>query len=242
MFLLHYLLMGALAFMGALNSLFRSSVVLYNSSVFDLVLELPVMAYFVAQKNSVSSTSEPVGIFSNSATEQCTWGIPGLLALRPVALPPSALPRVSRELTVYRPEGTGLTNIPTKAASATGNGSHSFEPLSSQEDEVAIDMSLLPVEVLKKKTRSTRRTWSALGTLYLLRVYLALLEAVAVLYVIYCVDQAFNFGDFELLVDFSELFPQATATQANVSYFFWRDTINLTNLTFYRTPRKILFW
>ena len=238
MFLLHYLLMGALAFMGALNSLFRSSVVLYNSSVFDLVLELPVMAYFVAQKNSVSGTSEPVGIFSNSATEQCTWGIPGLLTLRPVALPPSVLPRTSRAVTLYRPEGTGLASVPTKETSATGNGSRSFESLGSEEDEVMVDMSLLPVDVLKKKTRSTRKTWSALGTLYLFRVYLALLEAIVVLYIIYCVDQAFNFGDFELMVDFSELFPQATAT---VSNSYHSDTVIRTDFDLYRTPRRMLF-
>ena len=239
MFILHYLLAGALAFMGALNTLFQSSVVLFNSSVFDLVLELPVMAaYFVLQHVSVDGISEPTGICSASATEQCTWGIPGLLTLRPVALPPSVLPRTSRAVTLYRPEGTGLASVPTKETSATGNGSRSFESLGSEEDEVMVDMSLLPVDVLKKKTRSTRKTWSALGTLYLFRVYLALLEAIVVLYVIYCVDQAFNFGDFELMVDFSELFPQATAT---VSNSYDSDTVIRTDFHLYRTPRRMLF-
>ena len=239
MFILHYLLAGALAFMGALNTLFQSSVVLFNPSVFDLVLELPVMAaYFVLQQVSVDGISEPTGICSASATEQCTWGIPGLLTLRPVALPPSVLPRTSRAVTLYRPEGTGLASVPTKETSATGNGSRSFESLGLEEDDVTVDMSLLPVDVLKKKTRSTRKTWSALGTLYLLRVYLALLEAIVVLYVIYCVDQAFNFGDFELMVDFSELFPQATATVSNP---YHSNIIIRADFHLYRTPRRMLF-
>ena len=110
--------------------------------------------------------------------------------------------------------------------------------LTGAEDEVMVDMSLLPVDVLKKKTRSTRKTWSALGTLYLFRVYLALLEAIVVLYIIYCVDQAFNFGDFELMVDFSELFPQATAT---VSNSYHSDTVIRTDFHLYRTPRRMLF-
>ena len=216
MFVLNYLIAGALAFMGVLNSFFQSSVVLFNSSVFDLVLDLPVMAaYFVVQHVSVNGISEPTGICSASATEQCTWGIPGLLTLRPVALPPSVLPRTSRAVTLYRPEGTGLATLPTKAASSTGHESKSFDPLSS-EDVATIDLSLLPVDVLKKK-RCTRRTWSEASILYLIWVYLALFQVAATLYVIKRVKKAINFGNFELLVDFSELFPQAPATQANVS-------------------------
>ena len=218
MFILHYLLAGALAFMGVLNSFFQSSVVLFNSSVFDLVLDLPVMAaYFVLQHVSVDGISEPTGICSASATEQCTWGIPGLLALRPVALPPSVLPRASKAVTLYRPEGTGLATLPTKAASSTGHESKSFDPLSSGEDVATIDLSLLPVDVLKKKTRCTRRTWSQASLRLLIWIYYALLHAAATLYVINWVKEAVNFGNFELLVDISELFPQAPATQANVS-------------------------
>lgn len=217
MFIVNYLLAGALAFMGVLNSFFQSSVVLFNSSVFDLVLDLPVMAaYFVVQHVSVSGISEPTGICSTSATEQCTWGIPGLLALRPVALPPSVLPRASRAVTLYRPEGTGLATLPTKAASSTGHESKSFDLLSS-EDVATIDLSLIPVDVLKKKKRCTRRTWSEVCFLYLIWVFFALFQVAAALYVIDHVKEAINFGNFELLIDISELFPQAPVTQANVS-------------------------
>ena len=217
MFILHYLLAGALAFMGALNSFFQSSVVLFNSSVFDLVLDLPVMAaYFVVQHVSVSGISEPTGICSASATEQCTWGIPGLLALRPVALPPSVLPRASKAVTLYRPEGTGLATLPTKAASSTGHESKSFDPLSSGEDVATIDLSLLPVDVLKRKIRCMRRTWIEVSVLYLIWVFFALFQVAAARYVIDHVKEAINFGNFELLVDISELFPQAPVTQANV--------------------------
>ena len=216
MFIVNYLLAGALAFMGVLNSFFQSSVVLFNSSVFDLVLDLPVMAaYFVLQHVSVDGISEPTGICSASATEQCTWGIPGLLTLRPVALPPSVLPRTSRAVTLYRPQGTGLATLPTKAASSTGHESKSFD-LPSSEDVATIDLSLLPVDVLKKK-RCTRRTWSEVCFLYLIWVFFALFQVPATLYVIDYVKEAINFGNFELLVDISELFPQAPATQANVS-------------------------
>ena len=218
MFVLNYLLAGALAFMGVLNSFFQSSVVLFNSSVFDLVLDLPVMAaYFVVQKVSVNGISEPTGICSASATEQCTWGIPGLLALRPVALPPSVLPRASRAVTLYRPEGTGLATLPTKAASSTGHESKSFDPLSSGEDVATIDLSLLPVDVLKRKIRCMRRTWIEVSVLYLIWVFFALFQVAAARYVIDHVKEAINFGNFELLVDISELFPQAPVTQANVS-------------------------
>ena len=218
MFILHYLLAGALAFMGALNSFFQSSVVLFNSSVFDLVLDLPVMAaYFVVQHVSVSGISEPTGICSTSATEQCTWGIPGLLTLRPVALPPSVLPRASRAVTLYRPEGTGLATLPTKVASSTGHESKSFDPLSSGEDVATIDLSLLPVDVLKRKIRCMRRTWIEVSVLYLIWVFFALFQVAAARYVIDHVKEAINFGNFELLVDISELFPQAPVTQANVS-------------------------
>ena len=217
MFILHYLLAGALAFMGALNSFFQSSVVLFNSSVFDLVLDLPVMAaYFVVQHVSVSGISEPTGICSASATEQCTWGIPGLLALRPVALPPSVLPRASKAVTLCRPEGTGLATLPTKAASSTGHESKSFDPLSSREDVATINLSLLTVDVLKRKRRCTRRTWSEVCFLYLIWVFFALFQVAAALYVIDHVKEAINFGNFELLIDISELFPQAPVTQANV--------------------------
>ena len=241
MFILHYLLAGALAFMGALNSFLQSSVVLFNSSVFDLVLDLPVMAaYFVVQKVSVNGISEPTGICSASATEQCTWGIPGLLALRPVALPPSVLPRASKAVTLYRPEGTGLATLPTKAASSTGHESKSFDPLSSGEDVATIDLSLLPVDVLRRKRRCTRRTWSEASMLYLIWVYLAVFQVAVTLYVINHVKKAINFGNFELLVDFSELFPQAPATQANVSVPCKANLISMLTLFYHRTPWRLL--
>ena len=171
--------------------------------------------FFVVQKVSVNGISEPTGICSASATEQCTWGIPGLLALRPVALPPSVLPRASRAVTLYRPEGTGLATLPTKAASSTGHESKSFD-LPSSEDVATIDLSLIPVDVLKKKKRCTRRTWSEVCFLYLIWVFFALFQVAATRYVIDHVKEAINFGNFELLVDISELFPQAPVTQANV--------------------------
>ena len=80
-----------------------------------------------------------------------------------------------------------------------------------------IDLSLITVDVLEKKTRCTRRTWSQASLRLLIWIYYALLHAAATLYVINWVKEAVNFGNFELLVDISELFPQAPATQANVS-------------------------
>ncbi|KAK7690726.1 hypothetical protein QCA50_005825 [Cerrena zonata] len=50
---------------------------------------------------------------------------------------------------------------------------------------------------------------------YFLKLYLSLAEAALVLLVIYLADQAINHREFELQVDFSELFPMATATQSD---------------------------
>ena len=79
-----------------------------------------------------------------------------------------------------------------------------------------IDLSLLPVDVLKRKIRCMRRTWIEVSVLYLIWVFFALFQVAAARYVIDHVKEVINFGNFELLVDISELFPQAPVTQANV--------------------------
>ena len=61
-----------------------------------------------------------------------------------------------------------------------------------------------------------RRTWIEVSVLYLIWVFFALFQVAAARYVIDHVKEAINFGNFELLVDISELFPQAPVTQANV--------------------------
>lgn len=213
MFLLQYLLTGALALMGVLNSFIQSSVILYNSAAFELSFELPVLAYFIIRETSLSGVSKPTGIFSNSAnTDQCTWGIPGLLSLRPVSLPPSVISRGSRELAAYRPEGTGLS-------STHSSGNKASTPCDPREDMAALDLSLLPIDFALKKKYCTRKTWGKEELVFFLNIYLAILEAVSVLFIIYLVDQAINFRDFNLEIDISELFPMPTQTESNVSDF-----------------------
>ena len=118
MFLVFFI-QAYIAFTGILTSFIGSSLNLFSQSAFDLILDIPTVAYFFSTVHNSSDANTPVvaSTGNESTTDICTWGIPGLLALRPVALPPSIINVPSREIQLYHAHSLALSLIVRDPAS-----------------------------------------------------------------------------------------------------------------------------
>ena len=118
MFLVFFI-QAYIAFTGMLTSFIGSSLNLFSQSAFDLILDIPTVAYFFSTVHNSSDANTPVvaSTGNESTTDICTWGIPGLLALRPVALPPSIINVPTRELQLYHAHSLALSLIVRDPAS-----------------------------------------------------------------------------------------------------------------------------
>lgn len=127
-----------IALASVVSSLFDSSLTTYSQSTFGLILDIPTVAYFVTsvlESSTVNQTTAVSVVTNESTTDTCAWGIPGLLALRPVALPPSVIDVPSRELQLLNASMHAQSLIQTDSASYTplGNYSQDSTLLSSSE-------------------------------------------------------------------------------------------------------------
>ena len=118
MFLVFFI-QAYIALTGVLTSFIGSSLNLFSQSAFDLILDIPTVAYFFSTVHNSSDANTPVvaSTGNESTTDICTWGIPGLLALRPVALPPSIINVPSREIQLYHAHSLALSLIVRDPAS-----------------------------------------------------------------------------------------------------------------------------
>ena len=114
-----------IALTGILTSFIGSTLTFYSQSAFDLILDIPTVAYFFSTVHNSSDANTPVvaSTGNESTTDICTWGIPGLLALRPVALPPSIINVPSREIQLYHAHSLALSLIVRDPASCPFLGS-----------------------------------------------------------------------------------------------------------------------
>ena len=112
MFLIFFI-QAYIALTGILTSFIGSSLNLFSQSAFDLILDIPTVAYFFSTVHNSSDANTPVVASTGNeyTTDICTWGIPGLLALRPVALPPSIINVPSREIQLYHAHSLALSLI-----------------------------------------------------------------------------------------------------------------------------------
>ena len=108
-----------IALTGILTSFIGSTLTFYSQSAFDLILDIPTVAYFFSTVHNSSDANPPVvaSTGDESTTDICTWGIPGLLALRPVALPPSIINVPTREIQLYQAHSLALSLIVRDPAS-----------------------------------------------------------------------------------------------------------------------------
>ena len=118
MFLVFFI-QAYIALTGILTSFIGSSLNLFTQSAFDLILDIPTVAYFFSTVHNSSDANTPVvaSTDNESTTDICTWGIPGLLALRPVALPPSIVNVPRREIQLYHAHSLALSLIVRDPAS-----------------------------------------------------------------------------------------------------------------------------
>ena len=114
-----FIIQAYIALTGIITSFIGSSLNLFSQSAFDLILDIPTVAYFFSTVHNSSDANTPVvaSTGNESTTDICTWGIPGLLALRPVALPPSIINVPSREIQLYHAHSLALSLITRDPAS-----------------------------------------------------------------------------------------------------------------------------
>ena len=140
---------------GVLTSFIGSSLNLFSQSAFDLILDIPTVAYFFSTVHNSSDTNTPVvaSTGNESTTDICTWGIPGLLALRPVTLPPSIINVPSREIQLYQAHSLALSLVVRDPASCPFLGPQitddstselSTEPILKTSTEMNIITTSLP--------------------------------------------------------------------------------------------------
>ncbi|KAK7689486.1 hypothetical protein QCA50_007278 [Cerrena zonata] len=127
-----------IALTSILSTLSYSSLTVYSHSAFDLILDIPTVAYFLTPvlKSTANETIVSAAI-NESTNDVCTWGIPGLLALRPIALSPSVINVPSRELQLYNANIFALSLIHTDSMSCAPLGKYTEDiaptPMSSSE-------------------------------------------------------------------------------------------------------------
>ena len=123
-----------IALTGILTSFIGSTLTFYSQSAFDLILDIPTVAYFFSTVHNSSDANTPVvaSTDNESTTDICTWGIPGLLALRPVALPPSLINVPSREIQLYHAHSLALSLIMRDPASCPFLGPQTTDDLTTE--------------------------------------------------------------------------------------------------------------
>ncbi|CAL1716614.1 unnamed protein product [Somion occarium] len=202
MFYLHLLFTGALTLMGVINALFETSLSLFDKASFDLIFEIPVVAYFVIQDSAVTVT-QPLDLTVHSSTDLCEWGIPGLLSLRPVTLPPSVVGG-SAELQVYSPEGLGLVNLmPPATTTFASLGDHPEANTFWLPAPANIDLT-----ATEQRQAQPTRTFTILSGIFLAFATLVFYT----LLVVYLAQKAV-LG--EVQIEFPEGFPVPLPTQPN---------------------------
>ena len=153
MFLVFFI-QAYIALTGILTSFIGSSLNLFSQSAFDLILDIPTVAYFFSTVHNSSDANTPVvaSTGNESTTDICTWGIPGLLALRPVALPPSIINVPSREIQLYQAPSLALSLVVRDPA---------FCPFLGPQitDDLTIESSTEPI--LKTSTETNITTTSS---------------------------------------------------------------------------------
>ena len=114
-----FIIQAYIALTGIITSFIGSSLNLFSQSAFDLILDIPTVAYFFSTVHNSSDANTPVVASTGNeyTTDICIWGIPGLLALRPVALPPSIINVPSREIQLYHAHSLALSLIMRDPAS-----------------------------------------------------------------------------------------------------------------------------
>ena len=114
-----FIIQAYIALTGIITSFIGSSLNLFSQSAFDLILDIPTVAYFFSTVHNSSDANTPVvaSTGNESTTDICIWGIPGLLALRPVALPPSIINVPSREIQLYQAHSLALSLVVRDPAS-----------------------------------------------------------------------------------------------------------------------------
>lgn len=116
-----FIIQAFIALTCVVNSLVGTSLTVYSPSTFELfVLDMTAVALFLTPAHESSDISQTTAITSVATTESndtCTWGIPGLLSLRPVALPPSVINVPSRELQLYNASTHALSLLKKDTAS-----------------------------------------------------------------------------------------------------------------------------
>ena len=153
MFLVFFI-QAYIALTGVLTSFIGSSLNLFSQSAFDLILDIPTVAYFFSTVHNSTDANTPVVASTGNeyTTDICTWGIPGLLALRPVALPPSIINVPSREIQLYQAHSLALSLVVRDPASCPFLGPQIT-------DDLTIESSTEPI--LKTSTETNITTTSS---------------------------------------------------------------------------------
>ncbi|CAL1716586.1 unnamed protein product [Somion occarium] len=164
MLFFNLLLMGFVTLIGVMDVFFDLSLVVYSKAAFDLVFDIPIIAYFVVQGSP--SFTEPLDAALQSPFDVCSWGIPGLLSLRPITLPPSTI-NTSRELQVYDSAQFALTmTAPTECLSAN--------PQDGQVGDAPLHLSsdFGPVTSERRRARANSGFYSRGGMSYVIAAVL----------------------------------------------------------------------
>ena len=149
MFLIFFI-QAYIALTGIVTSFIGSSLNLFSQSAFDLILDIPTVAYFFSTVHNSSDANTPVvaSTGNESTTDICTWGIPGLLALRPVALPPSIINVPTREIQLYHAHSLALSLIVRDPASCPFLGPQTT-------DDITLESSTEPILNTSTETNIT---------------------------------------------------------------------------------------
>ena len=145
-----FIIQAYIALTGILTSFIGSSLNLFSQSAFDLILDIPTVAYFFSTVHNSSDANTPVvaSTGNESTTDICTWGIPGLLALRPVALPPSIINVPNREIQLYHAHSLALSLIVRDPASCPFLGPQTT-------DDITLESLTEPILNTSTETNST---------------------------------------------------------------------------------------
>lgn len=144
-----FIIQALVALTSVISSLFDTSLTIYTQSAFDLILDIPTVAFFLTPVTESPDANQTTIVSANDNTlDVCTFGILGLLSLRPIALPPALINATSRELQIYKAASLALSLVEkdNMTCAMFGNGS---------EETILLPSPAKFISTLPNKRRNT---------------------------------------------------------------------------------------